>query len=94
MTQLKHRITAGLLLLGATGLALPSLGQSDGNGMAGSRGIMGDMPSGGRMGGKMGRGMMRQGMAEDCMQMMGSMQNGDYGRPNDQWRQGSPSDRQ
>jgi hypothetical protein len=94
MTRLTHLITASLLL-GAAGLALPALGQSDGNGMAGSHGMMRDMPNGGMMGGMMGRGMMRRGIAENCMQMMGSMQNGDYGRLNEQWRPSPPSpDRQ
>jgi hypothetical protein len=90
MTRLTHLIAAGLLL-GATGLALPALGQSDGNAMTGSHGMMRDMPNG-RM---MGRGMMERGMAENCIQMMGSMRNGDYGRPNEQWRSRSPpADRQ
>jgi hypothetical protein len=89
MTRLTHLIAAGLLL-GATGLALPALGQSDHNAMTGPHGMMRDMPNRGMKGGMMGRGMMERGMAENCMQMMGSMQNGDYGRPNEQWRPSSP----
>ena len=83
MTRLRHLIAAGWLL-GAAGLALPALSQSGGNGMAGPHGMMRDMPNSGMTGG------MERGMAENCMQMMGSMRNGDYGRPNEQWRPSSP----
>ena len=90
MTRLTNLMALGLFL-GAAALALPALGQSDGNAIAGSRGMMSDLPNGGMTGRMMG---MQHGMAENCAQMMANMHTGASGdRPNEQWR-GSTTSRQ